>query len=59
LNKVRYGEKGALILDKCPRDHGIWFDRDELSKALRMGEFKGRPVYKVLNEIFGGTDTHN
>ncbi len=56
LDKVRYGEKGDLILDKCPRGHGIWFDRDELNRALRMGEFKGRPVYEILYEIFGGTD---
>jgi Zn-finger nucleic acid-binding protein len=56
LNKVRYGEQGDLILDKCPRGHGIWFDRDELIRALRMAEFKGRPVYEILNEIFGKTD---
>jgi Zn-finger nucleic acid-binding protein len=55
LDKVRYGSEGALILDKCPRDDGFWFDRDELCRALRAGRFQGRPVYDVLNEIFGGS----
>ncbi len=24
-----------LILDECPREHGIWFDRGELDALLR------------------------
>jgi hypothetical protein len=56
LNKVMYGPERDLELDRCPRGHGIWFDRDELCRALQLGKFeKGRPVYDILNDIFGGT----
>jgi Zn-finger nucleic acid-binding protein len=56
LHKVRYGPERDLILDKCPKGHGLWFDRDELCRALQMGRFtKGKPVYDILNDIFGGT----
>lgn len=54
LDKVRYGDEGDLLLDKCPRNDGIWFDRDELSRALAMGRFENRRVYDILNGIFGG-----
>lgn len=54
LDKVRYGEKGDLVLDKCPRGDGIWFDRDELSRAIAMGRFEDGRVYELLNSIFGG-----
>jgi hypothetical protein len=54
LQKVRYGLNKEIILDKCPRNDGIWFDRGELCEALRLGEYlRGRPVYDILSEIFG------
>ncbi|MEJ2720744.1 MAG: zf-TFIIB domain-containing protein [bacterium] len=56
MDKVRYGTGGEIILDKCPRDDGIWFDGGELCRALQMGEYlRGRPVYDILNQIFGGS----
>jgi Zn-finger nucleic acid-binding protein len=54
LGKVAYGPAGEIILDKCPRHHGLWFDRDELARALEMGHFEGKPVYDVLTAVFGG-----
>ncbi len=54
LDKVRYGPASEVVLDKCPRNDGLWFDRDELSGVLRLGQFEGKPVYDVLNAIFGG-----
>ena len=59
LYKVRYGVEKKLFLDKCPRNDGLWFDRGELCEALRMGQFtRGKPIYDILNEIFG-TTCHN
>ena len=55
LGKVSYGPAGEIVLDQCPRSDGFWFDRDELCRALRMGQFEGRPVYDLLNSIFGGS----
>jgi len=55
LEKIQYGSGGELVLDKCPRNHGLWFDRDELGRALQAGHFQGRPVFEMLNEVFGGS----
>jgi Zn-finger nucleic acid-binding protein len=34
--EVKHADLAALILDKCPRDHGLWFDADELERLLAM-----------------------
>lgn len=53
MEKTSFGVESKIILDKCPRNDGIWFDAGELSHAMKMAEFKGRPVYEILSEIFG------
>ena len=53
MEKTSFGIDEKIILDKCSRNDGIWFDADELCRAMKMAEFEGRPVYKILNEIFG------
>jgi Zn-finger nucleic acid-binding protein len=54
LDKVLYG--GKLILDKCPKNDGLWFDRGELGEALKMGHSThGKPIHDILKEIFGGS----
>ena len=56
LQKLRYGTNKEILLDKCSRNHGIWFDRGELCQALRLGTYlSGRPVYDILSEIFGAS----
>lgn len=53
MEKTSFGVESKITLDKCPRNDGIWFDAGELSHAMKMAEFEGRPVYEILNEIFG------
>lgn len=53
LAKVRFGIDREIVLDKCPRNDGLWFERNEILRALEMGRYEGRPVYDVLNSIFG------
>lgn len=33
MNRVNYARHSGVVLDVC-RDHGIWFDRDELRRVL-------------------------
>jgi Zn-finger nucleic acid-binding protein len=35
MNRKNFGERSGVIIEIC-RSHGIWFDRDELSAALRF-----------------------
>jgi Zn-finger nucleic acid-binding protein len=35
MNRKNFGERSGVIVEVC-KPHGIWFDRDELSAALRF-----------------------
>ena len=56
MDKVHFGvgDNAAVELDKCHKDHGIWFDEGELNDALQMGQYlKGGKVYELLSDVFG------
>jgi Zn-finger nucleic acid-binding protein len=44
-----------LLIDKCRRSHGLWFDRDELQNVLKLGRLDedGR-MQRLLADMFGG-----
>jgi Zn-finger nucleic acid-binding protein len=48
-------EGKSLMLDRCPRGHGIWFDADELQALLGMtpSRVAARKTVEYLNEVFG------
>jgi Zn-finger nucleic acid-binding protein len=47
------GEDEIIIIDRCPKGHGLWFDRGELAHVLAKGNFdKERKVIKHLSEMF-------
>ena len=52
MNKIFVGEKKELLIDKCPDNDGLWFDKGELKSVLKLGD-KDNKVVKLLNEIFG------
>ncbi|MBU1518608.1 MAG: zf-TFIIB domain-containing protein [Planctomycetes bacterium] len=46
-------ENQPLVIDRCPKGHGLWFDRGELSQILARGNFdKEKKVIKLLSEMF-------
>lgn len=52
MQKVSAGEAFPVVIDKCKRDHGLWFDRGELQKVLKDGNGEENQVVKLLNEMF-------
>ena len=56
LHEIRVQRAGAraLMLDKCPRGHGLWFDADELQQLLSMFpvESGASKTVDYLNELF-------
>lgn len=47
------GKDEHLVIDRCPKLHGLWFDSGELSQILNKGNFdKEKKVVKLLTEIF-------
>lgn len=49
---VGHGDK-TVIIDSCPKSHGLWFDRGELVDILEQGAFDtGGKVAALLREIY-------
>ena len=45
--------ENSIILDKCPKEHGIWFDKDELLRIVNGANAAGNDkVVEFLKEIF-------
>lgn len=51
MEKVLMGKANPVLLDECA-DHGLWFDRGELKKALAAGGEETEDLRKLLDEIF-------
>jgi hypothetical protein len=43
MNRVNYGHSSGVIVDVC-KDHGIWFDADELARVLAWLRAGGGPA---------------
>lgn len=60
MDKVLVGEADGKreLIDRCPKGHGLWFDRGELKQILTMAQFdnEGR-VKELLGGIFDRPDT--
>ena len=41
----------SVEIDKCPRQHGLWFDKGELEQIISAS--KGEPVVDFLSGMFG------
>ena len=48
--KAACGQGQTVILDRCPKGHGFWFDRGELRQVLELG--RSGKVLALLNEMF-------
>ena len=54
MDKVRYGDKEPVVLDKCGSGHGLWFDKGELQDVIELGSFApDNRVFQLLNDVFG------
>ncbi len=50
MEKVRVGAADGRreLLDRCKKEHGLWFDRGELQAVLEMGHFDDAGKVKGL-----------
>jgi Zn-finger nucleic acid-binding protein len=57
LDKVVCGEGDKVMLDVCPRNDGLWFDRGELHDVIKMGDFPANhSVYELIKEVFADSE---
>ncbi len=43
---------GGLVLDRCVRQHGVWFDKGELSDFINKNAEQKNETIKFLGETF-------
>ncbi len=59
MKKAAIGEQHRILIDLCPRKHGLWLDGGEVSHLVRhiAGEHQlngpGEEVISYLEEVFG------
>ncbi len=50
----------ALLIDKCTKGDGLWFDKGELEDILNTGSFdRENKVVKLLADMFGSKQNLN
>lgn len=54
MQKIIVGlSEPTLLIDKCSKGDGLWFDRGELKDILKVGSFdEENKVAELLSEIF-------
>lgn len=55
MEKVSAGPSGGKreLLDRCKKEHGLWFDRGELQAILAIGHFDDAgKVKQLLGDLF-------
>ncbi len=55
MQKVFVGTSGPeILIDKCKKDHGLWFDKGELHDILKKATLdKDNKITKLLADMFG------
>ena len=55
MQKIIIGQsKPILLIDKCPRGHGLWFDKGELQNIFDRAQLdQENKIRKLLADIFG------
>ena len=56
MEKIIVGhEKPTLIIDRCVKGDGLWFDKGELSNIIARAELdEGNKIKQLLADMFGG-----
>ena len=53
MDKILCGKEKKVLIDKCRRDHGLWFDKSELPEIIEMGSIdKDNKILTMLEDIF-------
>jgi len=54
LREIAINEPDPVILDRCPRGHGLWFDEGEMENVIRTNtEGDEAVVARFLGDLFG------
>jgi len=61
MQKIIVGQsQPRLLIDKCRRGHGLWFDKNELQDIFNIARLdKDNKIQKLLADMFGSKQTTN
>ena len=56
MEKIIVGhEKPTLLIDRCSKGDGLWFDRGELNGIIARAKLdEGNKIKQILTDMFGG-----
>jgi len=53
MEKVFLGDEKNILLDRCPKRHGIWFDKGELAEVVQLVSFdENNTILDFLKNLF-------
>lgn len=52
MEKVYVGNNKEVLIDRCVKGHGLWFDKGELNAVLEMGIGEENKILNLLKEMF-------
>ena len=50
--KVHVGDEKEILIDKCKKEHGLWFDKGELKGVIEFGSKEENKIIDLLKEMF-------
>lgn len=50
--KVHIVDKKEILIDKCKKEHGLWFDKGELKTVIEFGSKEENKIINLLKEMF-------
>jgi len=53
MEKVNYADDPPIVIDRCRREHGLWFDKGELNRILELASGDQSSVVRLLKDMFG------
>lgn len=53
MEKAWIGHDPKILIDRCPREHGLWFDAGEIQKVLCEMVPPGSPQYQNVVSFLG------
>ncbi|MCK7521492.1 MAG: zf-TFIIB domain-containing protein [Ignavibacteriales bacterium] len=60
MKKFEIGEKEKVVVDKCRKNHGIWFDKGELKKVVESGSVnKENKIINLFKNMFENSSQNN
>jgi len=60
MGKVIVRDKNKVLIDKCKKEHGFWFDKGELNSLIEnASDNKQNKVLNLLKDIFENRVTSN